>query len=354
VGLPTLALTLGDPASIAPEIILKALDHLDPQQRERLTVIGERWILEQTYHALKAETPLLDPEQVAVESLGCFRDPLIWGQGSACTGAASFRYLQRGIEGCMQGEFQGLVTAPIAKWTWHLAGHDFPGQTEVLAALTGSSEVAMAFVARSPHTGWVLRVLLATTHIPLAAVPSSLTPQGLTAKLRLFREWLLHDCGLSHSQIVVAGLNPHSGEGGSLGREEQDWISAVLAQAGVRGPIPADTLWVTPAQAWWQDPHAAQDQAYVALYHDQGLIPVKMLAFDQAVNTTLGLPFVRTSPDHGTAFDIAGRGIARHHSLLAAIHWGFDLAEQRQRRLALATPPEQQPESPPREPTLVQ
>jgi len=335
VGLPTLALTLGDPASIAPEIILKALYHLDPEYRPQVTVIGERWILEQTYEQFKSQVALLDPAHIAVQNLECFRDPLIWGQGTAQTGAASFAYVRRGIEGCLQGQFQGLVTAPIAKWTWHLAGHFFPGQTEVLGQFCGSSQVAMAFVARSPYTGWVLRVLLATAHIPLEAVPTHLTPQVLTTKLHLLKTWLRQDFALEPPAIAVAGLNPHSGEGGSLGREEQDWIADVLAQEGVRGPVPADTLWVAPAQAWWRDPQAVRDHAYVGLYHDQGLIPVKMLAFDLAVNTTLGLPFVRTSPDHGTAFDLAGRGIARHESLLAALHWGFDLvrqrAEQRQR-----------------------
>ncbi|MEN9204623.1 MAG: 4-hydroxythreonine-4-phosphate dehydrogenase PdxA [Thermostichales cyanobacterium SZTDM-1c_bins_54] len=325
-----LALTLGDPASIAPEIILQALGRLGPEQRAQVTVIGERWVLQQAYQDLKGQVQLLDPEEVNVWDVGCLpRDGWVWGQGSAQTGAASFAYLRLGIEGCLQGQFQGLVTAPIAKWTWQLAGHAFPGQTEVLAALTGTQEVGMAFVARSPHTGWILRVLLATTHIPLEAVPTQLTPAGLQTKLHLLKRWLRQDWALDQPRIAVAGLNPHSGEGGSLGREEQDWIEDLLVQEGVQGPVPADSLWITPAQAWYRDPRAATADAYVALYHDQGLIPVKLLAFDQAVNTTLGLPFVRTSPDHGTAFDLAGRGVARPDSLLAALTWAFDLTAHR-------------------------
>ena len=186
----------------------------------------------------------------------------------------------------------------------------------------------MLFVARSPHTGWMLRTLLATTHIPLAQVSQSLTPELMNLKLDLLIECLRDNFGIINPKIVISGLNPHSGEGGQLGTEETDWLLSWLKtaqknypQAELIGLVPPDTMWVKPGQAWYgnnQNSHKGAD-AYLALYHDQGLIPVKLMAFDRAVNTTIGLPFIRTSPDHGTAFDIAGKGIADATSMQAAI-----------------------------------
>jgi 4-hydroxythreonine-4-phosphate dehydrogenase len=206
-----------------------------------------------------------------------------------------------------------------------LAGHHYPGQTEFLAQRSGSERFGMLFVAQSPHTGWMFRTLLATTHIPLRDVPQTLTPALLTQKLDLFLETLERLFHISRPRLAIAGLNPHSGEQGKLGREEVEWMLPWLDAARARHPqatlegfIPPDTLWIKPAQAWWQAPHQGHD-AYLALYHDQGLIPVKLLAFDRAVNTTIGLPFLRTSPDHGTAFDIAGQGIAQADSMVAAL-----------------------------------
>jgi 4-hydroxythreonine-4-phosphate dehydrogenase len=155
-------------------------------------------------------------------------------------------------------------------------------------------------------------------------------------KLALLLRCLQQDFGLSHPHLAIAGLNPHSGEAGKLGTEEQDWLMPWLQAAQVRypqvqltGPVPPDTLWVSAGTAWYQQATACPYDAYLALYHDQGLIPVKLLAFDRAVNTTIGLPFVRTSPDHGTAFDIAGQGIARSDSMVAAIVLAIELVEQR-------------------------
>jgi len=194
----------------------------------------------------------------------------------------------------------------------------------------------MMFVARSPHTDWTLRALLATTHIPLKQVPEALTFDGLTRKLELLIECLEEAFGIDRPRIAIAGLNPHSGEQGQLGREEIDWILPWLESMRLRFPhvqldglLPPDTMWVKPGQAWFGSGQVVAHDAYLALYHDQGLIPVKLMAFDRAVNTSIGLPFVRTSPDHGTAFDIAGKGIADATSMRAAIDLAIELVQRR-------------------------
>jgi 4-hydroxythreonine-4-phosphate dehydrogenase len=208
----------------------------------------------------------------------------------------------------------------------------YPGQTEVLAQLSGSERFGMAFVGRSPQSGWILRALLATTHIPLQQVPIVLTPALMTQKLDLLVEHLLRDFKLETPTIAIAGLNPHSGEMGQLGTEEVDWLNAWLEEMRSRFPqvklvglLPPDTMWVKPGQAWFYGKTDGVADGFLALYHDQGLIPVKLMAFDRAVNTTIGLPFVRTSPDHGTAFDIAGKGIAEGTSMVEAIEWAIEL-----------------------------
>jgi 4-hydroxythreonine-4-phosphate dehydrogenase len=201
--------------------------------------------------------------------------------------------------------------------------------------MAGINRYGMLFVAKSPHTGYNLRTLLATTHIPLREVPDALNPDLMTRKLDLLIESLKLDFGIDRPKIAISGLNPHSGEAGKLGREEKDWLQPWLQsmaqkypQTQLIGLVPPDTLWVEPGRAWFSGAGQPAD-AYLALYHDQGLIPVKLMAFDCAVNTTIGLPFVRTSPDHGTAFDIAGLGIARAQSMQAAIQLAIELCQQR-------------------------
>ncbi len=332
---PKLALTLGDPLGIGPEIILKALADPVVQASAQITVVGNRQVLEATYQALqgKTATPLADPATLEVwECATDFGlDPSHLGQGNPESGAASFLYLKTAIEQTLQGQFQGIVTAPIAKSLWQQAGYPFPGQTEVLAQLSHSQRYGMCFVARSPLSHWQLRVLLATTHIPLRQVPEKLTPELLQTQLDLLTESLQRLFGIPDPLIAVAGLNPHAGEQGQLGKEEQEWLAPLLrsySKARTCGPLPPDTMWLAAAQAWSTPSAPAVADAYVALYHDQGLIPVKLLAFDRAVNITLGLPFVRTSPDHGTAFDIAGKGIARPESLKQAILLAAELLTQ--------------------------
>jgi 4-hydroxythreonine-4-phosphate dehydrogenase len=194
----------------------------------------------------------------------------------------------------------------------------------------------MMFVGKSPYTAWTLRTLLATTHIPLTTVADTLNPSLMDDKLDLLMHTLKEDFNLLNPHIAIAGLNPHSGENGKLGTEEKDWLNDWLENARKRYPeakltglTPPDTLWVKPAQAWYHDSNTATADGFLALYHDQGLIPVKSMAFDRAVNTTIGLPFVRTSPDHGTAFDIAGQGIANASSMIASIEWAIELCQSR-------------------------
>ncbi|MEP0882323.1 4-hydroxythreonine-4-phosphate dehydrogenase PdxA [Trichocoleus sp. ST-U3] len=366
---PRLAVTLGDPAGIGPEVVLKAL--ADPiTENCEITVVGNRGLLQETYHRLTRQrkgmvprpsqqqeqslptqtleaggeaselvsAPLADPAQLSILDVpldGEIERQIKIGTGNAASGAASFAYMETAIAHTLAGEFQGIVTGPIAKSAWKAAGYDYPGQTELLAKRSGVQRFGMLFVARSPHTGWTLRTLLATTHIPLRQVAEVLTPQLLTNKLDLLVECLKADFGIEKAKIAIAGLNPHSGEQGQLGREEIDWLIPWLEQQQrpdlqLDGPIPPDTMWVKPGQAWFgSNGISSAHDAYLALYHDQGLIPVKLMAFDRAVNTSIGLPFVRTSPDHGTAFDIASQGIADATSMKAAIQLGAELAARR-------------------------
>ncbi len=340
---PRLALTVGDPAGIGPEVILKALTDPEISQKYDVTVVGNRDLLAQTYEKLNLTgnlAALANPDRFAVIDVQLnaeIKSQIIPGGGNAASGAASFAYMEYAIAQTLAGKFDGIVTGPIAKSAWKAAGYNYPGQTELLAQMSGVKRFGMLFVARSPHTDWTLRTLLATTHIPLCQVADTLTPQLLTQKLDLLVECLEKDFGIKKARIAIAGLNPHSGEQGQLGCEEQDWLIPWLEQERqnrpqlqLDGPIPPDTMWVKPGQAWYGNSHSSNPgDAYLALYHDQGLIPVKLMAFDRAVNTSIGLPFVRTSPDHGTAFDIAGKGIADATSMKAAIHLAAELVSQR-------------------------
>jgi 4-hydroxythreonine-4-phosphate dehydrogenase len=338
---PRLVIPLGDPAGIGPEVTLKALTDraiVAPWLAQaQLTLVGSPAQIAQTLDqlglgSLDSSIGMIDRPQPHPIQIGC---------GNAASGAASFDYLNTAIALTLAGQFDGIVTAPIAKSAWKAAGHLYPGQTELLAEKAGSSRFGMMFVGRSPHTDWVLRALLATVHIPLREVPSALTPEVMTRKLELLLDCLAQDFGLTTPHIAIAGLNPHSGELGQLGTEEVEWLQPWLESARSRhpqvkleGPIPPDTMWVKPGQAWFHDGNVQTADAYLALYHDQGLIPVKLMAFDRAVNTTIGLPFVRTSPDHGTAFDIAGKGIASAQSMVSAIDWAIYLCQQRSRTAA--------------------
>ncbi|PSB06412.1 4-hydroxythreonine-4-phosphate dehydrogenase PdxA [Pleurocapsa sp. CCALA 161] len=339
---PSLVITQGDPAGIGSEIILKALADNSLTQQSQITIVGNRQLLQFTYEHLLQQTELTEQDLANPQTLSLLdiplKDNITLGQGDAITGGFSFACLKKAIALTLEGKFQGIVTAPIAKSLWKAAGHEYPGQTEVLALSAGVNKFGMMFIGQSPHTGWMLRSLLATTHIPLADVSQALTPELMDLKLDLLINCLQQDFGIGQPEIAIAGLNPHSGEAGQLGTEEQDWLLSWLKQAQSKYPqakliglVPPDTMWVKPGQAWYGNyqvkPRTAD--AYIALYHDQGLIPVKLMAFDQAINTTVGLPFIRTSPDHGTAFDIAGQGIAQASSMSAAIELAIQISRQR-------------------------
>ena len=303
----------GRPLAIA--LGLKALARPELQELQPLLVGCRRW-LESSYALLRQHSPepLRDPATLEMIDVP-LDDPITPGKGTADSGAASFAWLTKAAELVLRGRCQALVTAPIAKACWHAAGHIYPGQTERLADLSGVDQAAMLFTARAPGSHWRLNTLLATTHMPLAAVPGALSPALIERQL----DTLLAFCQrfATRPHLMVAGLNPHAGEAGALGTEERDWLEACLSRwqqqhpdALLDGPLPPDTCWLDAA---------------AALYHDQGLIPVKLLAFDAAVNTTLGLPFLRTSPDHGTGFAIAGQGVARADSMAAAISTALEL-----------------------------
>ena len=306
--------------------------------------MGCRRCLSATYIQLRSRgcTDLADPDRLAVldQPLNPVVPP---GAPSAVSGAASFRWLTRSVSCLSDPGGRALVTAPIAKHLWHAAGHCYPGQTERLAELARQSRSSMLFTAVSPQTGWRLNTLLATTHVSLRHVPETLTPEVVERKLNV----LLDFCRRFRSQprLAVAGLNPHAGEEGKIGREESEWLNPLLTRwrashPGIQldGPLPPDTCWLRAAQAWnaRQFMNTAPD-GILALYHDQGLIPVKLLAFDAAVNTTLELPFLRTSPDHGTGFDIAGLGIARADSMIAAIQAAWELSADQAGRTRINT-----------------
>jgi 4-hydroxythreonine-4-phosphate dehydrogenase len=338
-----LAISMGDPAGIGPEVILKALNQPLAAALD-VILFGDPDAFRQTYETIErikgtdfVQQQLAHPDSLTIRTVSQPSRTTL-GQASTDSGLVSFLSLKAATEQTVAGDFAGIVTGPIAKSAWKQAGHHYPGQTEFLAEQAGVKRYGMFFVATSPITHWQLRVLLATTHIPLQSVPGALNPELLTLKLDLLLE-TLHTCfGIAHPRIAIAGLNPHSGEQGQLGTEEQDWLISWLdtmrdryPQAHIEGPIPPDTMWVRPGQSWFgNSPEQAHPHdAYLALYHDQGLIPTKLMAFDRAVNTTIGLPFVRTSPDHGTAFDIAGQGIADATSMIAAIALAGQLAQQK-------------------------
>nr|WP_206688595.1 4-hydroxythreonine-4-phosphate dehydrogenase PdxA [Cyanobacterium stanieri] len=332
-----LVLTMGDGAGIGPEVILKALSDTSITENAQITIIGDRPWLEHTYHQLHHVTNLTHPDQFNIIDVS-YPLKASWGKGNDHTGKASFLYLEKAIQLTLEGKFEGIVTAPIAKYLWQQAGYNYPGQTEVLALKSHTDKFGMMFVGQSPRTGWILKTLLATTHIPLNQVSSALNPELMTLKLELLLDTLKKDFNLDAPVIAIAGLNPHSGEDGKLGTEEKEWLQdwfnqaqKEYAPAQLIGLLPPDTMWVKPSQAWYDDPKINVADAFLALYHDQGLIPVKAMAFDQAINTTIGLPFIRTSPDHGTAFDIAGKGIANPESMKSAIKLAIALCKNRRR-----------------------
>ncbi|MBV2234572.1 MAG: 4-hydroxythreonine-4-phosphate dehydrogenase PdxA [Sterolibacterium sp.] len=311
--LPQIVITSGEPAGIGPELCLGLAQHDFPA---RLVVLADRDLL-----AARARLIGADFSRFAAHS-GIdirhvpLRVPSQPGQLARENAAYVIELLDQALAGCRSGEFAAMVTAPVHKGIINEAGLPFTGHTEYLAEKTATPRVVMMLA------GAGLRVALATTHLPLKDVPAAITAEELTTTLRILHHDLVHQFGIAQPRILVAGLNPHAGEGGYLGCEEIEVIAPVLEQLrqegmDLIGPLPADTLFTR---------HQLQGaDAQLAMYHDQGLAVLKYAAFEEGVNITLGLPIVRTSVDHGTALDLAGTGRADGRSLQAAIATALQL-----------------------------
>jgi 4-hydroxythreonine-4-phosphate dehydrogenase len=319
---PLLAITAGEPAGIGPDLCALLSRERFPG---RLAILGDVRVLAERarQRGISWDVPSY-PGRVAASGISVLDiaapNAVRAGQLDAGNGRHVVALLDRALEGCMSGEFDAMVTAPVQKSTINDAGITFSGHTEYLAERTATPRVVMMLV------GGGLRVALATTHLPLAAVPAAVTRAGLTEVLRILDADLRRRFGIERPRILVAGLNPHAGESGYLGREEIEVIAPVVQALanegmGVAGPFPADTLY-TPKMLAGAD-------ATLAMFHDQGLPVLKHASFGRGVNVTLGLPIVRTSVDHGTALDRAGTGEVDAGSLREAVLLAFELAGRR-------------------------
>ena len=328
---PRIGITTGDPAGVGPEVSLRAAAE-EEFGRCRLVLFGGRDLLAERARELGLPFPY---ETVAPEALHGGRplperavvdipvSGVVPGKGSRASGAAAARNVCECAAACLRGNLDAMVTAPLNKWFFQEAGYDFPGHTEFLAHLSGAREIAMAFLTER------LRVVLATIHSPLRTVVDTLSPDIVYGKLRILLTEFPR-LGLPCRRVAVAGLNPHAGEGGIMGSEEERVLLPAIGRARaefpaavIEGPLPADTL-------FWRA-YSGEFDVVLAMYHDQGLGPVKLIGFGETVNVTLGLPFVRTSVDHGTAYEIAGKGTARHDSMNSAVRWALRLAAARTR-----------------------
>jgi 4-hydroxythreonine-4-phosphate dehydrogenase len=327
--LPRIGITMGDPAGIGPEVVLKAVAEEEIRRICIPVIIGDAQLLAHTARTLDLQCGY-DIVRYDEQFPDQISEPLIFhldnisghvepGIESGTAGKAAGGYIEAAVRLCAAGNVDAIATAPINKRALFLGGYSFPGHTEFLAALTSTEEYAMAFVASN------LRIVLLSTHVPLVEairlVRRDRIIQTTNLAHRELRRW-----GIDKPRIAVAALNPHGAEGGLFGVEESAEIipavEACQARDGidVRGPYSADTVFLRASRG--------EFDAVIACYHDQAMIPVKCLSFGEAVNVTLGLPFIRTSVDHGTAFDIAGKGLAEHSSMLAAITLAAELSSR--------------------------
>ncbi|MCG8470879.1 MAG: 4-hydroxythreonine-4-phosphate dehydrogenase PdxA [Desulfobacterales bacterium] len=329
--IPTLALTMGDPCGIGPEIAAKAMHTLKDQKALHLFLIGDIHVMEQAIALVQKPLTLnpIDHPSQAKFTPGCLNilpvsdlsnHPLTTGVPTAETGKAMVDSITKAVDLAMDGSCHGVVTGPIHKVALKLSGSEFHGHTELLASRTKSKEFAMMMA------GDRLKVVLATIHIPLSEVVQRLSTQKITDLIGLTSRSLKERFGIRNPRIGVAGLNPHAGEEGLFGDEESRIISPAVARARqldpqsiISDPMPPDTIFFKAAEGHFD--------AVVCMYHDQGLIPFKMVHFHDGVNTTLGLPIIRTSVDHGTAYDIAWKNRADEGSLLAAIRMAANQAK---------------------------
>jgi 4-hydroxythreonine-4-phosphate dehydrogenase len=318
---------MGDPAGIGPEVVLKAVAEEEVRRVCVPVIIGDAQLLAHTARTLDLQcgydivrrgerlpAHLTEPVIYHLDNVSGYIEP---GIESGAAGKAAAQYIEAAVELCAAGSLDAIATAPINKRALFLGGYSFPGHTEFLAHLTGAEEYAMAFVAAN------LRIVLLSTHVPLAEAIRLVERDRLIKVINLAHRELKR-WGLERPRIAVAALNPHGAEGGLFGVEEAaEIVPAVEACRGrddlnVQGPFSADTVFLRASRG--------EFDAVVACYHDQAMIPVKCLSFGEAVNVTLGLPFIRTSVDHGTAFDIAGKGLAEHSSMTAAIQLAAELS----------------------------
>jgi 4-hydroxythreonine-4-phosphate dehydrogenase len=327
---PRIGISLGDITGIGPEVTLKALAREAPQEAARFVLIGDAVQARALNQQLALNLPL--PNYAGGESAApiSLLNPLPeilpprLPAGSAAAARAAVAWVKAGADLCLRGDLDALVTAPVNKEAIARSGIPFVGQTELLSQLARTERTAMMLLGQDDRGRW-LRVALATTHLPLKTVSEQLTRQKVEWAIELAAR-ACHDLGLPRARVAVCGLNPHAGEGGEIGTEELTTIGpAVRAardrQLDVVGPLSADALFYYA--------YRGEYDAVVAMYHDQGLAPLKMVAFEQGINWTLGLPFIRTSPDHGTAYDIAGQGRANPSSMIAALRLAKQLVAHR-------------------------
>ena len=325
-------ISLGDVTGVGPEVTLKAIAAVAAADDTRYLLIGDAGVLERVNRQTGLNLPL--QPFVSPTATGRFfvtnplpdALPASLPAGTAAAANASVAWLTEGGQRCLLGELDALVTAPVNKESIIRAGHKFVGQTEFLSELAHTNQTAMMLLGHDERGRW-LRVALATIHIPLKTVSARLTPEKLMLAIELAAQ-SCRDLGLPRARIAVCGLNPHAGEGGEFGDEEIVTIAPTVRTAQQRGldvvgPLSGDTVFHYALQGDFD--------AVVAMYHDQGLAPLKAVAFDTGVNWTLGLPFIRTSPDHGTAYDSAGKGIANPSSMIAALRLAKQLARHRAR-----------------------
>jgi len=310
---PRIAITMGDPAGVGPEVVVKALALPAVSGMCEPVVIGDTRRLQLAASICGVS---LDPA-VEVIDVGKVPDDLPWGELSAAAGEAAYRYIERAAQLALAGDVQAICTAPLNKEALHAAGHMFPGHTELLAHLTGTAEVSMMLEAPG------LRVIHVTTHIGIIDAIAKIEP-GLVARTIRRADETLRRAGIAAPRLAVCGINPHAGENGLFGHgEENSKIDPAIATVRAEGidaigPLPADTLFFRARRGDFD--------CVVAMYHDQGHGPVKVLGLEAGVNITIGLPVVRTSVDHGTAFDIAGTGVADERSMVEALKQAVNLA----------------------------
>lgn len=321
-----LGITLGDPSGIGPEVTLKALHRLEPNDSFKYLLLGDVSLVLQLNKSLRLDLPLTEycdsaqPGRFFFSQTGAtLAEPIICGSATAAQSAMAA--LTEGARRCLARELDGIVTAPVNKESIIRLGRPFVGQTEYLSELARTTRTAMMLLGADDRGRW-LRVALVTTHLPLRKVADEISTVKVLQTIELAAQ-ACRNLALPHSRIAVCGLNPHAGEGGELGSEELSTITPAVQHAkslgvNVVGPLAADTL-------FYYAYHGHYD-AVVAMYHDQGLAPLKMIGFESGINWTLGLPFIRTSPDHGTAYDIAGQNKANPESMLAAINLARKLA----------------------------